>query len=97
MTAVLAYRTDRAPWRVVVPISLLNPALTLAPGIEYTATLSVQGFCHAIAELSRPDCPFCSGMCFLDLPDLDLLPDLGLDLSSLPTVNFAMDGVFPRY
>lgn len=78
---ILAYRTDPAPWRVVVPISLFNPALTLATGIEYTAALSVEGFCHAIAEMSKPGCIFCSGALRLDLLDVDLdLSVLAIDL-----------------
>jgi hypothetical protein len=67
LSPVLAYRADRSPWRVVVPIALINPAHTLATGIEYTATLSVEGFCHAMAEQSKPGCPFCADPSPLDL------------------------------
>lgn len=51
LSPVLAYRADRSPWRVVVPIALVNPAHTRASGIEYAATLSVECFCHVVAEL----------------------------------------------
>ncbi len=47
---VLAYREDRRPWRVVVPLHLLNP--DLHPGLELTwcAVLSVEGFCAVVRE-----------------------------------------------
>lgn len=49
---VLGYRADRAAWRVVVPISLLNPVFSQINALNYTVTLSVEGFCHALAETS---------------------------------------------
>ena len=48
---VLAYRANRSPWRVVVPLALANPSLCRSNHIDYTATLSVEGFCHLIAEV----------------------------------------------
>jgi Holliday junction resolvase len=47
---VLAYRANRSPWRVVVPIFLVNPSGTLDSCIDYTAALSIQGFCHVITD-----------------------------------------------
>ena len=48
---VLAYRADRQPWRVVLPLAHLNPE-TFQPwaGIDWTATLSVPAFCALIRE-----------------------------------------------
>jgi len=50
---ILAYRADRAAWRVVVPLALLNPALSQSRQLDYTATLSIEGFCHAVSESAR--------------------------------------------
>jgi Holliday junction resolvase len=47
---VLAYRANRSPWRVVVPISLVTAALTRATQLDYTAALSIKGFCHVVVE-----------------------------------------------
>lgn len=47
---VLAYRANRSPWRVVVPLSLINRSLTEAKEIECAATLSVEAFCHCAVE-----------------------------------------------
>jgi hypothetical protein len=47
---ILAYRADRAPWRIVAPICLLNDQLSLCQNLNYTATLSIEGFCHAVLE-----------------------------------------------
>ncbi len=55
LTPILAYRANRSSWRVVVPLVLLNPAHTLSNNIQYTAALSVEGFCHALTESSATD------------------------------------------
>lgn len=47
---ILAYRANRSPWRIVVPIRLLSPALTQSNQIDYTATLNIEGFCCVIRE-----------------------------------------------
>jgi len=49
---VLAYRANRSPWRIVVPIALVNPKLTQTREIDYTATLGVSNFCHVVYERS---------------------------------------------
>lgn len=49
---ILAYRADRSPWRVVVPMRLLSPHLSGSTQLTYTATLSIEGFCHAVSEMS---------------------------------------------
>ncbi len=50
LTPSLAYRANRSAWRVLVPISLVNPAHTQTAGIEHAATLSVEGFCYLMRE-----------------------------------------------
>ncbi|MBL1263925.1 putative PDDEXK endonuclease [Candidatus Methylomicrobium oryzae] len=47
---VLVYRANRSPWRVVVPMALLNGELSDSRQIDYTATLSMQAFCHVMTE-----------------------------------------------
>jgi Holliday junction resolvase len=47
---VLAYRANRSPWRVIVPLALVNPSLSQNSQLPYTATLSVEGFCHTLSE-----------------------------------------------
>ncbi|WAR43886.1 putative PDDEXK endonuclease [Methylomonas rapida] len=47
---VLAYRANRAAWRVVVPIYRINPALGTSQQIEHAATLTVEGFCLSMRE-----------------------------------------------
>jgi Holliday junction resolvase len=47
---ILAYRANRSPWRVVVPMTLLNNQLCNSIHMDYSATLSVKGFCHAVVE-----------------------------------------------
>lgn len=49
---ILGYRADRAPWRVVVPICYINSSLGHHWQLEYTATLSAEGFCLAVRESS---------------------------------------------
>lgn len=48
---VLAYRGDRRPWRVVVPLDALAKNLCSASGIDWTAELSVSAFCMLIREI----------------------------------------------
>lgn len=50
LVPVLAYRADRSPWRIIVPLAEVRPGLTLAPGLDYTADLSVPAFCSLIRE-----------------------------------------------
>lgn len=47
---LLAYRANRAAWRVVVPICRINPALGTSQQIEHAATLTVEGFCLVVRE-----------------------------------------------
>ncbi len=47
---VLAYRADRAPWRVVVPLWVVNQAMSRNQQLSYCVTLSPEGFCHVVAE-----------------------------------------------
>jgi hypothetical protein len=46
----LAYREDRREWRVVIPLSSINPEMTLNLGLEYAASLSLEGFCSVVRE-----------------------------------------------
>lgn len=50
LVPVLAYRADRYEWRFMVPLFVINPALTRDNGIEYTAELSLHGFCAIMRE-----------------------------------------------
>jgi Holliday junction resolvase len=47
---VLAYRANRSPWRVVVTLVHVNPSLSQNSQLTYTATLSIEGFCHTLSE-----------------------------------------------
>lgn len=47
---VLGYRANRAAWRVVVPIALVNPHLCQTNQLGYTAALTIEGFCLAVSE-----------------------------------------------
>jgi hypothetical protein len=49
---VLGYRPNRSPWRVVVPMGIVNPALNQNNQLSYTATLSVEAFCLVVVESS---------------------------------------------
>jgi len=50
---VLAYRADRQPWRVVVPLELIDIDLPRGDdSMDYTATMSIAGFCAVIRETS---------------------------------------------
>jgi hypothetical protein len=50
LVPVLAYRPDRGAWRFVLPLVELHPGLTRAPGVEFTAELSLVGFAALIRE-----------------------------------------------
>lgn len=50
LVPALAYRADRMPWRFVLPLAELRPDLTRAPGIEFTADLSLPAFCAVVRE-----------------------------------------------
>lgn len=47
---VLAYRADWQPWRVVVPLAAVNCTFQEWEGIEWTAELSLDGFCALVRE-----------------------------------------------
>lgn len=47
---MLAYRANRASWRVVVPLRAVNQTLSHSRQLGYCVTLSVEGFCHVITE-----------------------------------------------
>lgn len=47
---VLAYREDRQPWRVLVPLSLIHRDMTECQGLTFTAGLTVEGFASVIRE-----------------------------------------------
>lgn len=83
---VLAYRANCQPWRVVVPIALLNPNLSQTTGIEYTASVSAEGFCHAVSENSAMGKKF--GLEPISL-DLDFGPPLDLDFG--PPLDVTID------
>ncbi|WP_295457504.1 restriction endonuclease [uncultured Thiodictyon sp.] len=53
LVPALAYRADRGAWRFVLPLVELRPDLTRAPGIEYTADLSLPAFCAVVREGTR--------------------------------------------
>lgn len=77
---VLAYLANRSPWRVVVPLALVNPSLSQNSQLPYTATLSVEGFCLVASEGADPVLLHVFGFSG-SLIDLDLtLPDINLDL-----------------
>ena len=48
----LAYREDRQPWRVVVPMSFVREGLHRGEGVEWTFTTSAEGFCALVRELA---------------------------------------------
>jgi Holliday junction resolvase len=50
LVPALAYRADRAPWRFVLPLAELRPDLTRAPGLDFTAELSLPAFCALVRE-----------------------------------------------
>ena len=50
LVPALAYRADRGAWRFVLPLAELRPDLTRAAGVEYTADLSLPGFCAMVRE-----------------------------------------------
>ena len=50
LVPVLAYRVDRAPWRIILPLVELREGLTRAPGLDFTAELSLLAFCALVRE-----------------------------------------------
>lgn len=50
LVPVLAYRADRGAWRFVLPLYEVRPDLTQAAGVEFTAELSLTGFCALVRE-----------------------------------------------
>lgn len=53
----LAYRADRQAWRFVLPLSALSSGMTRAPGIGFTADLSLPAFCAVVREGVLGRCP----------------------------------------
>lgn len=47
----LAWRADRQPWKVTVPLSWLA-GMGTSHDLEFTATLAVEAFCLAVRELA---------------------------------------------
>jgi hypothetical protein len=54
LVPALAYRPDRGAWRFVLPLAALRPDLTRAPGVEFTADLSLPAFCTIVREGDLP-------------------------------------------
>ena len=52
LVPALAWRADRHPWRVTVPLGWLA-GMGTSMDLELTAALSLEAFCLAIRELSR--------------------------------------------
>lgn len=50
MTPVLAYREDRADWRLIVPLATLCPTLGVWDDIELTADVSLPAFAALVRE-----------------------------------------------
>jgi hypothetical protein len=51
LTPCLAWRQNRNPWQVTVPLSWLMPdTAEHPPGLEFTATLPLEAFCLAVRE-----------------------------------------------
>lgn len=50
LVPALAYRIDRGAWRFLLPLAALRSDLTQATGIEFTAELSLTGFCALVRE-----------------------------------------------
>jgi len=46
----LAYRENRQPWKVMIPLAAMQHELCTDPGIDWTGTLSVPGFCHVVRD-----------------------------------------------
>lgn len=47
----LAWRADRQPWRVTIPLAWLC-GMGTSMDLEFTATLAVEAFCLAVRELA---------------------------------------------
>ena len=52
LTPVLAYRADRQPWRIVVPLSWLAGIGAASADMSLTAALSLDGFAEAVRHLA---------------------------------------------
>jgi len=46
----LAYRQSRTPWKVMVPLFVINPDLTRCTDITWTAVMGVNAFCCVVRE-----------------------------------------------
>ena len=51
LVPALAWRADRNPWKITVPLCWLGK-MGESREIEYAVTLSVEGFCLAVRELA---------------------------------------------
>ncbi|WP_156925473.1 putative PDDEXK endonuclease [Thioalkalivibrio paradoxus] len=49
----LAWREDRAPWRVLVRLADVRPGLGPWPGIEWTAAVTLPAFAALVRETGR--------------------------------------------
>ena len=55
LVPVLAYRADRQPWRIVVPLSWLAGIGEASADMSLTAALSLDGFAEAVRHLAGRD------------------------------------------
>ncbi|HHJ40062.1 MAG: hypothetical protein AXA67_02140 [Methylothermaceae bacteria B42] len=47
----LAYRADRQPWQVLIPLAEIHSHLPAGDSLDYCAVLSVEGFAAVIREI----------------------------------------------
>ena len=48
---LLAYRVNRQPWKIIIPLPVLNHELCSDAGLEWTGVLSIHGFSLVVREL----------------------------------------------
>jgi hypothetical protein len=53
LTPILAYRADRQDWQVIAPLHVINGSMSINLGLDSTCSVSVQGFCSIIREITR--------------------------------------------
>ena len=56
-TPVLAYRVNRQPWQVVIPLHVINSELSQSTSIEAVAFLPITGFCEVVRKFSQVEIP----------------------------------------
>lgn len=49
----LAYREDRQDWLVIIPMTAMHPDMPAAPGLNWTTTLRLPGWCAFVRETAR--------------------------------------------